>query len=305
MARFHHPSAAAPPFCSHGPSSSLAASGWRFPNPTRRSPQVASSPASSPRSRRPCLQHRSQTSLAPAYVARLLRFGHWRLSVSPCTVDGGVQASLAARLSANTFPTFARSPAGPVCAPLVGAALVTAADLKWQWIYYLVIMMSGVVWVMIIVFVPETLYIPPAAATASTGTYAAGTCAGSDSDKDSNGEKDADFARTFTPSPNVAQETAITGGRRGAAWMPWHNPGLFLSLMVEPIKMIAYLPILLPSLYYAMLFGWSVGFTVISKWPGANFSGCKGTPKLNDRPLEPGLQLLRSLKNPLSTLQSE
>ncbi|CAO1637727.1 unnamed protein product [Jaminaea pallidilutea] len=58
-------------------------------------------------------------------------------------------------------------------------------------------------------------------------------------------------------------DQSVTEGKVGPAWMPWSRPKAFLSLITAPILMVRYLSVTLTSIYYGMLFAWSVGITIV------------------------------------------
>ena len=163
---------------------------------------------------------------------------------------GAVTQTVPASIIADTFTQEWRGTAvamwslliiiGPVSAPVVGAALLQHTG--WRWIYYLVIIFVGVSWVLVVLFVPETRYVPPASLASA----------------------DVDTKTSGSAEKVALGESGEPHGRRGVAWLPWKHPMRFVREFFEPIKMAVYLPVLVPSLIYAMVFCWSVGFTVVS-----------------------------------------
>ncbi|SNX85883.1 related to multidrug resistant protein [Melanopsichium pennsylvanicum] len=145
--------------------------------------------------------------------------------------------------------------AGPVTAPIIGAGILTQTT-NWRWIYYFTLILAGALWVCILLFVPETRYIANQSAVTDADHNV--HSAFNESEK-----KDSHSVDQGTSTPPVALESG-TYGRIGAAWYPWKEPGRFFQEIVAPLKMAIYLPVILPSILYAVIFMWSVGFTVIT-----------------------------------------
>ncbi|PWY97676.1 MFS general substrate transporter [Testicularia cyperi] len=149
---------------------------------------------------------------------------------------------------------------GPVCAPIIGAGFLTVTT--WRWVYYFDLILAGVLWIMIVLFVPETHYI--------VNPHAVTLRSHNDSSS-AHDHKDKDLSDvvegTSTPpmhSSDIESSSHATFGHVGVAWYPWKEPGRFLAEIVAPLKMAMYLPVILPSILYAVIFMWSVGFTVVS-----------------------------------------
>lgn len=148
--------------------------------------------------------------------------------------------------------------AGPVTAPVIGAGILTQTT-NWRWVYYLTLILAGALWFCILLFVPETRYIPNPSAVIEASHNA--------SSIDDAEKKDSHSIDQGTATPPLAASGALESGsygRVGAAWYPWKEPGRFLMEIVMPLKMAMYLPLILPSILYAVIFMWSVGFTVVS-----------------------------------------
>ena len=108
-------------------------------------------------------------------------------------------------------------------------------------------------------FVPETRYIANSAAVTEASRN---TSTVEDIEK-----KDSHSIEQGTSTPPLSHAGALESGsygRVGAAWYPWQEPGRFFKEIVMPLKMAMYAPLILPSILYAVIFMWSVGFTVIS-----------------------------------------
>lgn len=69
---------------------------------------------------------------------------------------------------------------------------------------------------------------------------------------------------TLTLTSTDSLEKGLPHGSVGAAWYPWKEPGRFSNEIVSPLKMVTYVSVLLPSILYALIFMWAVGFTIIS-----------------------------------------
>lgn len=127
-------------------------------------------------------------------------------------------------------------------------------------VYYLTLILGGALWLCILLFVPETRYnVNPSAPDATSHTIASTT---DDADK-----KDSHSIDQGTATPPLANTGSLESGaygRIGAAWYPWKEPVRFVREMVAPLQMAIYLPIILPSILSAVIFMWSVGFTVVS-----------------------------------------
>lgn len=150
--------------------------------------------------------------------------------------------------------------AGPVVAPVIGAGILTRTE-DWRWVYYLTLILAGLLWFCILLFVPETRYIPNPNAPTTTASHNR-TSTLEDSEK-----KDSHSIEHGTSTPPLANSNTLESGsygRVGAAWYPWKEPVRFLNEVVAPLKMAMYLPLILPSILYAVIFMWSVGFTVVS-----------------------------------------
>jgi len=113
--------------------------------------------------------------------------------------------------------------------------------------------------VCVLLFIPETRY------NANTEAITAPTHNGSSALDEH--EKDSQSIENGTATPPLATAGTLESGsygRVGAAWYPWKEPGRFLLEILAPLKMAIYVPIILPSILYAVIFMWSVGFTVVS-----------------------------------------
>lgn len=120
--------------------------------------------------------------------------------------------------------------------------------------------LAGALWVCILLFVPETLYTPNR--SAPTAAHDA------PSRNDDLEKKDSHSIEHGTATPPLSGSAGAlesgSHGRIGAAWYPWKEPARFVGEIVAPLKMAMYLPVILPSIVYAVIFMWSVGFTVVS-----------------------------------------
>ncbi|CDW96632.1 hypothetical protein [Sporisorium scitamineum] len=151
--------------------------------------------------------------------------------------------------------------AGPVTAPVIGAGILTRTE-DWRWIYYLVLILAGVLWLCILLFVPETRYVANTSANTTEASHHVGSTLEESEKKDSHSIEHGTSTPPLTNA--VSLEQGVTYGRVGAAWYPWKEPVRFLNEIIAPLKMAIYLPLILPSVLYAVIFMWSVGFTVVS-----------------------------------------
>ncbi|SPC63137.1 related to multidrug resistant protein [Ustilago sp. UG-2017b] len=151
--------------------------------------------------------------------------------------------------------------AGPVTAPVIGAGILTRTT-DWRWVCYLTLILAGALWVCILLFVPETRYIANPAAATDVSFSHNGSSSHYEAEK-----KDSHSIVDGTVTPPLASAGSLesgSNGRVGVAWYPWKEPGRFVKEIVAPLKMAVYLPVILPSILYAVIFMWSVGFTVVS-----------------------------------------
>lgn len=184
---------------------------------------------------------------------------------------GAVSQTVPASMIAETFQPEHRGAAiaawtvlliaGPIAAPLIGAGILTRTE-DWRWIYYLVLILAGVLWVCVLLFVPETRYIPNDT-VAAAGPHDAGLTIDEADKKDSHSIEHGTSTPPHTPTA-ATLENGTSYGRVGAAWYPCKEPVRFLNEIIAPLKMAIYVPLLLPSILYAVIFMWSVGFTVIA-----------------------------------------
>lgn len=129
-------------------------------------------------------------------------------------------------------------------------------------VYYLTLILAGALWICIFLFVPETNYIANPAAAVNVSSSHNGSSSHDDAEK-----KDSHSIENGTSTPPLAIAGTLESGsygRVGAAWHPWKEPGRFVKEIVAPLQMSIYLPVILPSILYAVIFMWSVGFTVVS-----------------------------------------
>lgn len=108
-------------------------------------------------------------------------------------------------------------------------------------------------------FVPETRYVVNPSAVAAAPQNFAPT--------DDIEKKDSTSIENGTSTPPLANAGTLESGSYGhvgAAWYPWKEPVRFVKEIFAPLTMAIYAPIILPSILYAVIFMWSVGFTVVS-----------------------------------------
>lgn len=137
----------------------------------------------------------------------------------------------------------------PAISPFFGGLLVQ--NHPWQYIYWLTLAFAGLQFILFFFIVPETLWI--------------------EHESDQDGKTGAELSRQRTEDIARGKDTddeydldsAPKGGRRGAAWMPWHRPSEYMRLTTSPILMSRFLPITIVSFYYGTLFAWSVGITIV------------------------------------------
>lgn len=119
------------------------------------------------------------------------------------------------------------SKAGPVSAPLITAAVVQAKP--WQWAYYVVIILVGVTFLMIVFFCPETLYVPPA--SSSSSSHAERLERPESRGSSTKDEKEPELNQTVTHNDDEHQR-----GHVGVAYLPWQDWSRFFSDALMPFK---------------------------------------------------------------------
>lgn len=145
------------------------------------------------------------------------------------------------------------------------APLITAADTLahgWRYCYYVVVIFVGSVWIMTIFFCQETLYSAPAAATSGSQ--------GHHSTVDGDDKKMVqDATNPHIATQDVESIASMHGsgssGRVGAVYNPLKEPGRFFKAAIEPFTMGLFIPEILCALWGAVIFAWSVGYT-IGEW---------------------------------------
>lgn len=144
--------------------------------------------------------------------------------------------------------------------------------------YYVVIIFVGVAWFMVVLFCNETLYIPPTQeelrarlhANTGAGSTAARRVATNDSGDEKKEAVGDEAVHSQTSDADAADlagdaEVAFAGasGRVGMLYSPLAEPKRFLLAALEPIIMAGYVTECLPAIFGAVIFGWSVGLTVL------------------------------------------
>ncbi|PWN24554.1 MFS general substrate transporter [Jaminaea rosea] len=149
---------------------------------------------------------------------------------------------------------------GPPAAPLITSAVTLAHE--WQYCYYVVIIFVGVEWFLVFAFCGETLYTPPQHATPIS--IAATSTAEEASDEDHKGDKEKeDAVHTSTRDDLEGARGGQQQGHVGYLYNPLRDPMRFLKAAAQPLAMACYVSVLLPCLWAAVAFGWSVGTTII------------------------------------------
>ncbi|KAN0065355.1 hypothetical protein ACQY0O_001191 [Thecaphora frezii] len=168
---------------------------------------------------------------------------------------------------------------GPVTAPIVGAAVVERTS--WRWIYHVVTILAGVVGLLMVAFLPETLYInSDRVSSVQTQDGAVQPTRLDDRQQQQqrqHDEKKSSFDHaTDNVSPIASQHLASTSypshgdagalpeyGRIGVAYYPWRDPAYFIYEALQPLLMARYIVVVVPSVLYAVVFMWSVGLTIV------------------------------------------
>lgn len=117
----------------------------------------------------------------------------------------------------------------PAFSPLICSLVVNDHD--WPLIYWIVLAFGGIQFLLFFFLVPETLW--------------------------------TEIDDVHADTDNMQVHDVTRNGRRGPAWMPWQHPKEFGHMILMPITMLRFLPILIPSFYYGTLFAWSVGLTIV------------------------------------------
>lgn len=151
---------------------------------------------------------------------------------------------------------------GPPTAPLITSAVTISQP--WQYCYYVVIIFAGVEWFLIYFFCGETLYTPPKIDTPIQRPTTMGPTA--DLEQVADKEKEARGSRSATHTEDIEERSGHGGvhGHIGMVYSPLKEPGRFLRAVVEPLGMAFYIVELVPALWGAVAFGWSVGITIIT-----------------------------------------
>lgn len=148
----------------------------------------------------------------------------------------------------------------PVLAPLICSAVISQGN-SWRVLFWIILGMAALQFLLFFFLVPETLWV-------KEGEKAIESAAdGNESEKEDTHKNMPPLALRLTDYTSgydtAAGSVRPHHGHVGAAWMPWQRPGHFLQVMASPIIMAQYIPIVTVSIYYGMLFAWSVGITIV------------------------------------------
>jgi MFS family permease len=62
----------------------------------------------------------------------------------------------------------------------------------------------------------------------------------------------------------IINEDHVISGRIGVRYWPWSKPSHFMLLVVRPLLLSYLVPLTATAIYYGMVFGFSVGLTVVA-----------------------------------------
>lgn len=136
----------------------------------------------------------------------------------------------------------------PVVAPIVCSAVIVRGH-PWPVLFWITLGLAFLQLALFFFVVPETLWTPTFSPVARLESQ--------EDQEESSKELSAAQTQDYT------LDQSVTEGKVGPAWMPWSRPKAFLSLITAPILMVRYLSVTLTSIYYGMLFAWSVGITIV------------------------------------------
>lgn len=147
---------------------------------------------------------------------------------------------------------------GPPTAPLITSAVTLAHE--WQYTYYIVIIFTGLEWFLIFFFCGETHYTPPSAEELSAfeGRSSSPALTGKDDGDKSQGVVSGDLEDGYN-----GRSSNMPSGHVGFVYNPIKRPLHFLKQAFEPISFAIHIPLLLPAVWGALAFGWSVGITIV------------------------------------------
>lgn len=176
----------------------------------------------------------------------------------------------------------------PAVAPVFSGLIVNTQP--WHVLFWFILGLAGLQLALFAAIVPETLWTEEA-----TSDRAGADKHNSLNDSIANAGKKAAFDEQQIETVENKPSVNSRAGRVGAAWMPWQRPGEFFRIFVSPFLMVRpirclslpfaftslrtiadlgfgmlldlqarYLAISLPSIYYGMVFAWSVSITIVA-----------------------------------------
>lgn len=184
-------------------------------------------------------------ALSPTYgsfaAARVVTgfFNSFSQTVPPSTIaDIYVERVLGAKMALYVVCIVI----APAVAPIFCAGIVKHKS--WRVLFWFVLGLYGLQLILFYFVVPETMW--------------------NEEDSGNESHNEADKALpVHVEGEKVAPAPPQRSGHVGVAWWPWQRPREYLSMIISPIIMFKYLAILLTSIYYGMIFAWSVGITII------------------------------------------
>ncbi|KAK0555375.1 hypothetical protein OC846_001215 [Tilletia horrida] len=170
---------------------------------------------------------------------------------------------------------------GPLIAPLICAAIIVRPA-SWRWMYWLCLILAGFTLILLVLFVPETLYTvkrvdhdghvqvsDSVPAPLAPGDHMVATDFEQSSHSDSQAGPGQDGEKQFESGSVQNEKRAVADdeagkGQLGLAYYPWQDPSKFFKSMVDPLRQALYLPILISSVWNGWIFCMSVGKTVVT-----------------------------------------
>ncbi|GEM06232.1 major facilitator superfamily protein [Rhodotorula toruloides] len=145
----------------------------------------------------------------------------------------------------------------PAVAPVFSGLIVNSQP--WHVLFWFILGLAGLQLALFAVVVPETLWVED-----STADLAVADKHNSLNDSIADAGEKAVFDEQQIENVDNKATIGAHAGHVGAAWMPLQRPGEFFRIFVSPFFMARYAAISLPSIYYGMVFAWSVSITIVA-----------------------------------------
>lgn len=166
--------------------------------------------------------------------------------------------------------------AGSQCAPLIGSAILTVRS--FHWIYYMVIILVGASWLAIYFFCPETIHFQAKDCEPMDPAMQSGRAESTEQGSDVGKQDFSMLAKSNTPvlhdasvaraDKSILPVVSIVSDKsenaeisQGKAMGNLWKRSLFETM--QPIRLAFHLPVLLPALYFALVFTWGTAITIV------------------------------------------